>query len=540
MKKLTLGEYRDKLMGCWIGKNVGGVLGAPLECHRGVFDLDYYTWDFSKGLVPNDDLDLQLVWLMALEEYGKNLNAALLSEYWTTYIVAYWNDYGIGKRNLQIGLMPPLSGMVSLYKDGCGSFIRTEIFACVAPGYPELAARLAYEDVIITNSDEGVYGAIFCAVVESAAFVESDKFKLIEIGLSYIPDDCAIAKGVRCALKAHATGKTWQEARVDVMTEVPGTFGLQIRDFGNVSEDVPVGKKGWDTPSNIGLMIIGWLYGEDDFGKSLCITVNCGEDTDCTGATLGSILGIISGAKNLPPKWVEPLGDKFKTLCLDLTTEGMEDFILEFDYKNMAKRPKEKTIPKDITELVERIIKLTPKMLSGDAIDYESDEKGYILNLLEGDDLLMTPKSINYWLSDNYLEEMVENLKAIRYETPIYNLFVDYNDGPFIKSGDAKKIRLTFANKIPQQQWLKLKILAPEHIEVQPMHEMMVFLDLPVHGKSRVELSFWIEKVVNCQEDIIISVESQGRPTKLLVPVKFIAGTYQQNIVNLKEEREKK
>lgn len=57
---LTYAQYRDKVRACWLGKNIGGTLGAPFECVRGVYDLDYYTHDLSLGVLPNDDLDLQL------------------------------------------------------------------------------------------------------------------------------------------------------------------------------------------------------------------------------------------------------------------------------------------------------------------------------------------------------------------------------------------------------------------------------------------------------------------------------------------------
>lgn len=46
---LKLNEFRDKLAGCWAGKNVGGVLGAPFECKRMVPDVDFYIQDLSMG-----------------------------------------------------------------------------------------------------------------------------------------------------------------------------------------------------------------------------------------------------------------------------------------------------------------------------------------------------------------------------------------------------------------------------------------------------------------------------------------------------------
>lgn len=255
--KLDFATYKDKVMGCWTGKNIGGVLGAPFEGRRQVNDISFYTQDLSMGPPPNDDLDLQIIWLAAVERYGRNVNASILGEYWLSYCIPNWVEYGTGKANLRAGLQPPLSGLIdNTYKDSCGCYIRSEIWACLAPGNPELAARYAYEDAIVDHEGEGMYGEIFFAALQSAAFVESDKRTLIDIALSYIPEDSVTAKAI---LKA----------------------------------------------------IAGWLYGGEDFDRSLCMAVACGEDTDCTCATLGAVLGIIYGASGLPEKWTAPLDDIF-------------------------------------------------------------------------------------------------------------------------------------------------------------------------------------------------------------------------------------
>ncbi|MBE7050851.1 MAG: ADP-ribosylglycohydrolase family protein, partial [Ruminococcaceae bacterium] len=80
--KLGFKEYKNKVKGCFLGKNIGGTMGAPFEGKRGLIDLEYYTHDLSKGVLPNDDLDLQLIWLAAAQRFGKNVNADILAEYW--------------------------------------------------------------------------------------------------------------------------------------------------------------------------------------------------------------------------------------------------------------------------------------------------------------------------------------------------------------------------------------------------------------------------------------------------------------------------
>ena len=47
--------------------------------------------------------------------------------------------------------------------------------------------------------------------------------------------------------------------------------------------------------SNIGITVLGLLYGEGDFDKTICLAANCGEDADCTAATAGALFGIIRG-----------------------------------------------------------------------------------------------------------------------------------------------------------------------------------------------------------------------------------------------------
>ena len=101
--KLNFKEYEDKVKGCFLGKNIGGTLGAPFECFRGVYDVDFFMQDVSHP-VPNDDVDLQLVWLAAVEHECKNIDSHVLAQYWENYVSAVISEYGTGKNNYQMGL----------------------------------------------------------------------------------------------------------------------------------------------------------------------------------------------------------------------------------------------------------------------------------------------------------------------------------------------------------------------------------------------------------------------------------------------------
>jgi ADP-ribosylglycohydrolase len=287
---LSREEYRDRVYACWLGKNIGSTLGAPFEGRKYVNDLTFYE-PVPTEPSANDDLDLQLVWLCMLEERGIDLSLAHFADYWQRYLTAYpWDEYGFCARNLERGLRPPMSGWFeNYYVDQMGSPIRSELWACLAPADPQRAAALAWMDAVMDHAGgEGVWGEMFWAAVESAAFVIDDPTTLIDIGLHMIPPSCHIARAVREAVWCFENGKRWAEAR----ERIERIYGHE-----HPCNAIP----------NHGFTILGWLYGED-YGERLCRAVNCGYDTDCTGATLGSLLGILGGTSAIPKRWSDPIG----------------------------------------------------------------------------------------------------------------------------------------------------------------------------------------------------------------------------------------
>ncbi len=298
---LNRDEYYDKMYACWIGKNIGGTIGGPYEGRRELLDVRGFSTPEGAPL-PNDDLDLQLVWLHAMEEIGPyDLTAEKLGEMWLSYITPCWNEYGICKANMRRGLIPPLSGQYkNNWKDSNGAWIRTEIWASLFPAKPDAAAKYSYYDAAVDHGlGEGTYAAVFIAALESAAYVISDIRRLIEIGLRRIPADCRVARSIDLLLRCYDGGMPWRDARNAIFEA--------NKDIGD----------GWfEAPSNVAYAILGVLYGGGDFKKTVLTAVNCGDDTDCTGATAGSIMGILGGTKAIPDDWKRRIGDEIITICV--------------------------------------------------------------------------------------------------------------------------------------------------------------------------------------------------------------------------------
>jgi len=501
--KLEFEVYKDKVMGCWAGKNIGGILGAPFEALRQWNEVEYYVQDLSKGPPPNDDLDLQIIWLAAVEKFGRQVDASILGEYWLSYVIPNWVEYGTGKANMIQGLRPPVSGnFLNQYKDSCGCFIRSEIWACLAPGRPEIAVLYAYEDGIVDHSGEGIYGEVFFAAMESAAFVESDVRKLIDIGLSYIPADSAVAGCINKAVECYDNKVEPKEARIKIHNEAPGTFGLNRKKITEEQTEggrMEVGTPGFDCPENVGFTIMGLLYGEGDFGKSIVIANACGEDTDCTAATLGAIMGIILGASRLPEKWTAPVENKIVTLCIDKTS-GFK-------------------VPETVTELTDRVLRATPLFLGAEICDLFA-EGGYTIDCLE--DL--------YCQEDNYMpnhayspyprglspRELVNlSPNVVRYTFPTHWVMLDYGDNIYFRSEENRKIKITIINNniMCQQMWCSIRIYTPENVYTIGGSEFSLQLNTLNGQKGETVFEIDISDFTDGKLELLFDISFAGRHT---------------------------
>lgn len=281
--------YRRKLMGCWLGKAVGGTLGMPHEGESGPLDLDFYR-PVPQTMIANDDLDLQVVWACLLDRQAEpKVDASLFVKGWTENIHFPWDEYGVCKRNLAMGILPPLTGQYdNWFHNGMGAAIRSEIWACLAPGDPARAAAYAREDACLDHCEDGLWAEVWLAAMESAAFVEDDVHRVIECGFDYIPQDSKIREAIESTYQWWSKSGDWKEVRKQI-----------LRAYGHENFT--------DVIENLAFVLLGLLDGQGDFSRSICTANNCGKDTDCTAASTGAILGILN-PEGIGEHWLEPIG----------------------------------------------------------------------------------------------------------------------------------------------------------------------------------------------------------------------------------------
>lgn len=301
MYSLTYSTYLDKVYGGWYGKCLGGAAGAPVEGVKSIIEVDHYRSIMNPDL-PNDDLDIQLLWLEVLEQKGPYLTSNDLADAWMEKCWYPFSEYGYFLKNYKRGIRPPYSGTFnnSFFKEAMGCPIRSEIWGFTFPGNPEMAVRYAGMDGVLDHADNSVWAEQFLAAMESLVFFEQDIERLLQAGLSYVPASSRLAACVRLVMDYHGHHpEDWQGARREVIKY----YGHP--DFTNAMQ-------------NLGFTVLALLYGNGDLDRTIQLALQCGYDTDCTCATAGAIIGAMIGYAQLPES-VTSLIQDYYVIGIDVT-----------------------------------------------------------------------------------------------------------------------------------------------------------------------------------------------------------------------------
>ena len=485
-------EYRDKVNACWIGKNIGGTMGTPYEGTREMLDIQGFVTKPGEVL-PNDDLDLQMVWLYALENEGPyHITSALLGEFWLSFITPHWNEYGIGKCNMQRGLPAPMSGDYdNSWKHSNGAWIRTEIWACVTPGAPEAAARYAMEDAKVDHgAGEGTVAAAFVGAMQSAAFVLGDVRSCIDVALEVIPAESRVAKSVRFVLDAYDRKMSPADARNAVQR--------MNADIGD----------GWfEAPSNVAYAVLGLLYGEGDFKRSMILAIDCGDDTDCTGATVGATLGILGGMDAIPADWKEYLGDEIVTISI-------------------ARGDRARSLPGCCSELTDRVVRLAPGALIANCADVElSDARQTCVPDDAKEQLIRGVRE------SGALASALSALKpySLYFECPMYEAFVTLGGAPEIRPNGECRVHIDFVNRTRRHENepynLSLRWILPDGFRVAGGRTAVRVEHENSHSRLHKGCAdFVIEAGDSVQgvNRLVLEAVAEGHPTVLYMPITLL------------------
>ena len=285
-----MADLDSNIYGCWMGKSIGGTLGLPVEGQLGPLSLTYYD-PVPTLAPPNDDLELQLVWLDLVENSNGRLLAEDFGRAWIRHIHYMWDEYGRCRWNLRRGVPATAAGTFeNWFESGMGSPIRSEIWACLFPGDPESAGYYGGLDASLDHGVEGIAGEVFLAAMQSLILGGQSVPDALEQSRRMIPASSETAHVLALITDEYQHGIDLWESRRRL---------LRVHHHENFTH----------APINVGLAVWALLHGKGDFEKSILLSTNAGYDTDSSTATVGATLGLTLGLEGLPSRWKDPIGD---------------------------------------------------------------------------------------------------------------------------------------------------------------------------------------------------------------------------------------
>jgi len=313
-------DYLERVYAGVLGKVIGVYLGRPFEgwSYERILaelgEIQYYVHDRLKVplIVTDDDITGTFTFIRALEDFpsGAQITSREIGQAWLNYIIEnrsilWWGGLGNSTEHtaflrLKQGIPAPQSGSIALNGRVVAEQIGAQIFidgwGMVCPGDPQQAAALAAQAARVSHDGEAVFAAQVIAAMEAQAFVEPDVNRLLDTACGLIPHDSTIYRLISDVREWHAEFPDWHQARTQIATrygydKYPGNCHV-----------VP----------NHALVMLGLLYGGDNFQRALRITNTSGWDTDCNSANVGCLMGIKGGlaAIDAGPDWRGPVADR--------------------------------------------------------------------------------------------------------------------------------------------------------------------------------------------------------------------------------------
>lgn len=335
-------KLEDKIHGAWCARAAACVLGIPVEGWSrgkirsyleatGQMPLKYYIssaedekirkvydiqerdittpydrekvcwYNCLEGKFPNDDdINYTVSALKLLERYGRNFTMEDVAETWLLGIPAFHacTAERAAIRNLMNGILPPESGKYcNPYREWIGAQIRGDFFGYVNPGNPKEAARMAYLDASVSHVKNGVYGEMYIAALLSLSFVPELAMKeRICTALLQIPPKSRFRESLDEVIK-------WREEEKSFETVVE-----EVHRRYNENEMYD-----WCFVIPNAMLVTACLLWQDNFDRAVTAAVLAGFDTDCNGATVGSVMGAAGGFGNIDAKWYESFGGSLYT-----------------------------------------------------------------------------------------------------------------------------------------------------------------------------------------------------------------------------------
>lgn len=337
----------DKIKGGWAGQTIGCTYGGPTEFrYNGTMIQDYVSIDWPDGYInwwyenaPGlyDDVYMDLTFVDVFDRLGLDAPVDSFAMAFAKAGYMLWHANQAARYNILQGIMPPASGhwLNNPHADDIDYQIEADYAGLMSPGMPNTASEISDKIGHIMNYGDGWYGGVYVGAMYSLAFVSDDIEFVVTEALQTIPAESRYYQCMSDVIRWHKEfpddwKRTWFECERKWSEDIGCPDGVFVP-F-NI-----------DAVINSAYILIGLLYGEGDFYKTMDIATRCGQDSDCNPASAAGILGTMLGYSKIPAYWLENLKEveamdfAYTTISLDETYRMSFDQALQLIERNGGK-----------------------------------------------------------------------------------------------------------------------------------------------------------------------------------------------------------
>ena len=298
---------KDKIKGGWAGQTIGVTFGGPMEFrYNGTMINSYQPIPWYDGYLKNtminnpglyDDLYMDLTFVEVFEKEGLNAPIESHAKAYANAGYALWHANQAGRYNILNGMMPPASGYWenNPHADCIDYQIECDFAGLMSPAMPNAASQISDQIGHIMNYGDGYYGGVYLGACYTLAFVHNDINKIVNEALKTIPAQSNYYKCISDVIRWHKQyPNDWRKTWLEVQNKWSDDIGCPDGVFAPFNIDATV---------NSAYVVIGLLYGQGDFGKTVEIATRCGQDADCNPSSAAGILGTMLGYDKIPAYW---------------------------------------------------------------------------------------------------------------------------------------------------------------------------------------------------------------------------------------------
>ena len=326
---LTKAQLMDKIKGGWAGQTIGCTYGGPTEFrYPGTMIQDYIPIEWPDGIIKwyyenspglYDDVYMDLTFVDVFDRLGLDAPVDSFAMAFATAGYSLWHANQSARYNILNGIMPPASGhwLNNPHADDIDFQIEADFAGLMSPGMINTATGISDKIGHIMNYGDGWYGGVYVAAMYALAFVSDDIEFVVTEALKTIPEKSVFYQSMSDVIRCHKEyPDDWKRAWFECEKKWSSDVGCPDGVFVPFNIDAVI---------NCAYIIIGLLYGEGDFFKTIDISTRCGQDSDCNPASSGGILGVIIGYDKIPAKWmknlkeVEDMDFAYTTISLNKT-----------------------------------------------------------------------------------------------------------------------------------------------------------------------------------------------------------------------------